>query len=168
MSKGFTPILVYPERFHAKRECIKVIDNGETKTVAKHLMVMTIKDAFREFKERNPDGRTGFTSFSKLKSAKVKGITETNKRSCLCRTCCNAALKSEALQNFTKASEELLKISESLIFDKRELSKITLCPNPKSNCLERSFCLFDLILYVPSTIFQIYRNGSSWVEPVLS
>ena len=27
---------------------------------------------------------------------------------------------------------------------------------------------FDLILYVPSTIFQLYRDGSSWVEPVLS
>ena len=30
------------------------------------------------------------------------------------------------------------------------------------------FCLFDLILYVTSTIFQLYRDGSSWVEPVLS
>ena len=29
------------------------------------------------------------------------------------------------------------------------------------------FFLFDLILYVPSTIFQLYRDGSSWVEPVL-
>ena len=29
-------------------------------------------------------------------------------------------------------------------------------------------CLFDLILYVPSKIFQLNRNGSSWVEPVLS
>ena len=28
--------------------------------------------------------------------------------------------------------------------------------------------LFDLILYFPSTIFQLYRDGSSWVEPVLS
>ena len=28
--------------------------------------------------------------------------------------------------------------------------------------------LFDLILYVPSTIFQLYRDASSWVEPVLS
>ena len=28
--------------------------------------------------------------------------------------------------------------------------------------------LFDLILYVPSTIFQLYRDGSSWVEPELS
>ena len=29
------------------------------------------------------------------------------------------------------------------------------------------FCLLDLILYVPSTIFQLNRDGSSWVEPVL-
>ena len=29
-------------------------------------------------------------------------------------------------------------------------------------------CLFDLILYVHSTIFQLCVNGSSWVEPVLS
>ena len=28
--------------------------------------------------------------------------------------------------------------------------------------------LFDLILYVPSTILQLNRDGSSWVEPVLS
>ena len=28
--------------------------------------------------------------------------------------------------------------------------------------------MVDLILYVPSTIFQLYRDGSSWVEQVLS
>ena len=28
--------------------------------------------------------------------------------------------------------------------------------------------LFDLILYVPSTIFQLYSGGSTWIEPVLS
>ena len=31
-----------------------------------------------------------------------------------------------------------------------------------------NFCLFNLVLYVPSTIFQLYRDGSSWVEPVPS
>ena len=31
-----------------------------------------------------------------------------------------------------------------------------------------SVCLFDMILYVPSTIFQLNGDGSSWVEPVLS
>ena len=29
-------------------------------------------------------------------------------------------------------------------------------------------CFFELNLYVPSTIFQLYRDGSSWIEPVLS
>ena len=29
-------------------------------------------------------------------------------------------------------------------------------------------CLIDLILYVPSTIFQLNRDGSHWVDPVLS
>ena len=36
-------------------------------------------------------------------------------------------------------------------------------------CVNNHFvCLFDLILYVPSTIFQLYRDGSFWVEQVLS
>ena len=30
------------------------------------------------------------------------------------------------------------------------------------------FYLIDMILYIPSTIFQGYRDGSSWVEQVLS
>ena len=35
--------------------------------------------------------------------------------------------------------------------------------------IHRQVCLFVcLILYVPSTIFQLYRDESSWVEPVLS
>ena len=29
-------------------------------------------------------------------------------------------------------------------------------------------CLFDLILYVPSTIFQLCRDRSTWIEPVVS
>ena len=29
-------------------------------------------------------------------------------------------------------------------------------------------CLFVFILYVPSTMIQFCRDGSSWVEPVLS
>ena len=34
--------------------------------------------------------------------------------------------------------------------------------------MENLFALFDLILYIPSTIFQFNRDRSSWVEPVLS
>ena len=34
--------------------------------------------------------------------------------------------------------------------------------------LVKFVCLFDLILYVPSTIFQLNMDGSPWVNPVLS
>ena len=34
--------------------------------------------------------------------------------------------------------------------------------------VRKCFCLFDLFLYVPSTIFQLNRDGSPWVEPVIS
>ena len=33
---------------------------------------------------------------------------------------------------------------------------------------ELNVCLFDLILYVPSAIFQLNRDGYCWVEPVQS
>ena len=36
-----------------------------------------------------------------------------------------------------------------------------------SNCW-KSHAAAHLVLYVPSTIFQLYRDESSWVEPVLS
>ena len=42
------------------------------------------------------------------------------------------------------------------------------CNNAYAVKSKEVVCLFVLILYVPSTIFQLYRDGSSWVEPVLS
>ena len=39
---------------------------------------------------------------------------------------------------------------------------------PNKSVQMKILFLFDLILYVPSTIFQLNRDGSSWVEPVLS
>ena len=48
-------------------------------------------------------------------------------------------------------------------------AKQVLCFNNNSFLGEdlACFCLFDLILYVPSTIFQLNRDGSSCIEPVL-
>ena len=34
--------------------------------------------------------------------------------------------------------------------------------------VQYKYAFFYLILNVPSTVFQVYRDGSSWVEPVLS
>ena len=47
-------------------------------------------------------------------------------------------------------------------------TKITLDSSPEFDSLQVYLFLFDLILYVPSTIFQLCQDGSSCVEPVLS
>ena len=39
---------------------------------------------------------------------------------------------------------------------------------PKKKRNSGLFFLFDLIFYVPVTIFQFFQHGSSWVEQVLS
>ena len=47
--------------------------------------------------------------------------------------------------------------------------KETFLLHTQNKCQYRElFCLFDLILYVQSTIFQLKRDGSFWVEPFLS
>ena len=58
----------------------------------------------------------------------------------------------KSMQNFPahKELKEFLKVSKVML-------TITFC-----------LFLFDLILYVSSTIIQLNRDGSSWVEPVLS
>ena len=61
----------------------------------------------------------------------------------------------------SKADGEMLKTA-------REAGAAEVGDLIKTRPLVKSVCLFDLILYVPSTIFQLHRDGSSWVEPVLS
>ena len=46
------------------------------------------------------------------------------------------------------------------------LSSLRLLTNSRLDKMSVLICL--MILYVPSTIFQLNRDGSSWVEPVLS
>ena len=57
----------------------------------------------------------------------------------------------------------------------RQTIVIFLCDKTHSSQRKHTFTdpapnlllLFDSILYAPSTIFHLCRNGSSWVEPVL-
>ena len=44
-------------------------------------------------------------------------------------------------------------------------NRIKCCPT-KMSSMRCFMVFFYLILYVPSTIFQLCRDGSSWVEPV--
>ena len=56
----------------------------------------------------------------------------------------------------------------ALISGERGIKRQNWCKLENSDTIGNMVWLVDLILYVPSTIFQLYRDGSSWVEPVLS
>ena len=48
-------------------------------------------------------------------------------------------------------------------FSQKVVSTSCFVFNPLPTRVDFCCLLFDLILYVPSTIFQLYRDGSSWV-----
>ena len=66
----------------------------------------------------------------------VRKISETNRKSCLCKACCNVALKVEALKSF------VTKHKMSVQIDKKKVVSATLCPTEegkenRSKCLKR-------------------------------
>ena len=83
-------------------------------------------------------------------------------------------------EHMSQADSDLLWYMASLTVVGRTVSEVPYlmrwsvgraCPRPTLNSSIVVVCLFvffDLILYVPSTIFQLNRDESSWVEPVLS
>ena len=58
--------------------------------------------------------------------------------------------------------------STAILMPNRSVPISTLFFLDKLHKLDNQFCLFDLILYVPSTLFQLYRGGSSYVEQILT
>ena len=64
----------------------------------------------------------------------------------------------------------------SIVIDHGIISTVTFLPSAESFKKKvkairesmRSMYWYEVILYVPSTIFQLYGDGSSWVERVLS
>ena len=127
-----------------KKEVIKVkTHDGKKEVLQKHLMTMTLEDAFKNFKSLHPNVKIGFTMFKKLKPENVRKISETNRKSCLCQICCNVALKVEALKEHIKTietpenKEQLSKIT----LEKEKISSATVCEfedTPKASCLERT------------------------------
>ena len=132
-----------------KKEVIKVKkDDGKKEVLQKHLMTMTLEDAYKNFQSLYPDVKIGFTMYKmykKLKPKNVRKISETNRKSCLCQIFCNFALKVEALKKHVTTvetpdnKEQLTKI----LLDKENISSATLCQfenTPKASCREVSFC----------------------------
>ena len=103
---------------------------------------MTLEEAHTMYKNKHPQHKIGLTAFRKLKPENVRKLSETSRRSCLCQTCCNVALKIEALKKHVKAvtTDENRKLLEKVVIDKTEMSNTTFCKyanTPSSKCLNR-------------------------------
>lgn len=160
----------------SKRDVCKVKDKeGNVKVLQKHLMTMTLQEAFKTYKEENPGRKIGFTSFRKFKPKQVKRVSETSRRSCLCKPCCNAALKAEALKNFAQKQTATSKIDKDQLplfkKSKRNVANETVCPydketgNPKANCLNRSCdqCGAQrLISQYKTILIEVLNEKMSW------
>lgn len=143
----------------SKKDVLKLKDkDGKVTIIQKHLMTITLQEAHKVFTEENPDMKIGFTSFRKLKPPQVKRVSETNRRSCLCKTCCNVALKVDALKKFTQKVQKQAPSYKS----KKELSDATLCTHsgtPKPRYLDRSCNECG-----PQKVIMQYTNGLKDVE----
>ena len=101
---------------------------------------------------------------------KISNITSTNKEQDKNKLARKSVIEQEivlvkhCVPNYVHFSY-MLKISKGCKCDKM-LSKLIQIYSLAQ--IRPNICLFDLILYVPSTIFQLCRAKSSWVEPVLS
>lgn len=78
----------------SKHEVVRIkTQTGQKETLQKHVMTITLEEAHKLYKTRNPSHKIDLTSFSKLKPVNVKKVSKTSRRSCLCQICCNIALK---------------------------------------------------------------------------
>ena len=145
----------------AKAEAIKMKDNnGEVSLVAKHTMTMTMEEAFQQYKQVFPEHKIGISSFKYLKPSNIRKESETSCRTCLCTTCCNLALKIEAINKSVQAilkdaaendDAELPENLSSLLMklNKAAISDAVLFPYdvlPNKACLDRSCQMCATIL----------------------
>lgn len=126
------------------REVMWVLDEetGQKRKVQKHVMLMTLAEAFKEFKRQYPEVKVGFSTFKSLKPMHVKKVSETSRRTCLCTICCNVALKVEAVRKVVSACKEDGEPAGDPFVNitKQSVAAVTLCPcdqDPKSKCLNR-------------------------------
>ena len=109
-------------------------DSGDKAKVQKHVMIHTISDAYKMYQQQHPGRKVGLTTFKKFKPPQVRKISETNRRTCLCTSCCNVALKIDSLKKVMSAADV-----ETVMCSKETLSALTLCSDPpRLQCLNRT------------------------------
>ena len=119
----------------------KEVLNESGELVQRHVMNMTLSEAFVHYKIENQETKVGFSSFKKEKPKQVKIVNEIYHRSCLCQICCNLALKIGSLKKHAEESKNTELLSKLKDINKTKVSNMTICDfedDPNANCLNRS------------------------------
>ncbi|XP_077869847.1 uncharacterized protein LOC144362389 [Saccoglossus kowalevskii] len=119
-----------------------VLNQKHGEAIQRHVMTMTLSEAFEQYKKENPEIKIGYTSFKKLKPVNIRRVSEISHRSCLCQICCNLALKIQAVNKFAVQIENDNLKSKVKSWNKQSVSAITLCDYsqqdlPNAKCLDR-------------------------------
>ena len=107
-----------------------VAENGNIKS--RKVMESSLHVGYRRYKDANPN-RISYSKFKQLRPKTVLPFTQNKFRECLCEYCVNIDLYLKAIN---------LKGQESLIHDKYEASRMTVCPKGtepeyKKECIDR-------------------------------
>ena len=143
-----------------KKDVVKVKHSNGTERLQKQVMTMKVHDAYDLYKETHPGIKISLTTFRMLKPQNVRHMCDTNRKSCLCTTCCNLSLKAEALQKFLTRE----KCADSdLPITKQDLSSASMCKGGElsADCINRecSSCGTKTLRDVYKTILQ--QKGES-------
>ena len=134
--QGFYKSPLVSREMPSKKEVLKKSDDERT-LEPRFTMVMSVEEAFGDYRQQFPEDKIQLTSFRKLKPDNVKPFSETSRRTCLCTSCSNVALKLQAVKKFV-AGKIFPEISQ---LTKATLTTKTLCAyetHPNQKYLERT------------------------------
>ena len=100
---------------------------------------------------------TGFTVLSHKNSFKIKKLWKSNE-----------LFQMAALRKYWSSNYTILAANHNSTDQTAQLCRLISSFDMDIEQKQFPLILLDLILYFPSTIFQLNRDGSSWVEPVQS
>ena len=125
-----------------KKDAILQKKDGICTVTEKHIMTMTLSEAFEDYRTEHPQDKVKLTSFKKLRPANVRKFSETNRRTCLCTACSNVALKLEAIRKYASHGDERKENLHTLAqLKKTALSDASLCDyelHPHQKCIDRA------------------------------
>lgn len=111
-----------------QRDCVKVRENGSKVYKQRRLMLCNLKEAFRDFKDKNPSSAVGFSKFAELRPKEcVLAFDKHGTHSvCVCMYHQNVKLIFEPLKK--------LIIFDASIETYKDLLLKTICEEPSEGC----------------------------------